>query len=1162
MATELAKAYVQIIPSAEGIQGQIADALSGEADSAGKSGGRKYASGFGAMTKKALVGLGIGKIIKDAIGDASAFETSMAKTSTLFTGTAEQFDALQSKILELSSAYGLGATTLAEAAYSAESASVPMEDLGAMLESSAKLATAGFTDIDTALSATAKTMNAYGITGEDAMESVQKILMQTQNLGITTVGELGASLANVTPTAAAMGVSFEQVGAAMAQMTAQGVPTAQATTQLRSAMTELGKEGTKADKAFREAAKGTKYANMSFKEAISKGANLGDVFGMMQKYADKSGKSMVDLWGSVEAGNAAMMIASDLETFNKDLEQMATSADIVDEAYGKMANTFGNSMNRLKESAKNFMTALFTGGDISASFDAMLESLGDIGAKLTDWLTNGLKGLGESLPDMMESLLKFGEGLLDALGNVDWISIGTTIINGIIGALGTLGTHLMELFSDAVNSLVNGDVDFASIGQSIWDGATSILGTLGETLKTLFGGAVDALLGENGILNSFASLGEKILDAVSGALGGEDGNFLSKTFTQAESDINGIDWEALGDNVAKAGAALVNMTGEALAGGFTAAYEIIDTIDWETLGQTIGNIANGLINLTGEVLSSAFTAAYEAINTIDWAGLGETIGNIANGLINLTDTTLSSAFTAAYSTINSIDWSGLGETIGNIANGLINLTDEALSGVFTAAYSTISSIGWDALGTTIGNIANGLISLTDEAMSGAFTAAHSTIKAIDWAGLGTTIGGIADALTKASGETLAAPFKAAYGILIGIKWENVGSAIQTGLGEVWEGLTGFLGGTLKGAGEAAEGIGTWIKNQLTGGDQSAVQALQEAIRDLNTALEEGKTTLETSAKNIGACIRNGIEDELTTTNMNKIGSQALEDIMAGATESEGDLDTKMAEIAKAAAEKFADSGTWNSGGKDAINYLKEGVEGAKEDLTSSVTGIMDTIITEIKGKDWTGTGNEISKNISSGIKSQSDIEDAAKQKAAAAQSAFTSVGWSSVGSNIVKGIVTGVNASASTLTAKMKSLALQALEAAKNALGISSPSKVMKEGVGQWIPEGIALGIEQNKGIISDAMTDLSSEIASVDMVDAAVSQGASLGEAAGQVEQSGSVTGDIIAAIQGMRNDLRNLKLIVDKKVFGEAVVDYGGEGMKDYIGSADIREAFGYGS
>ena len=104
---------------------------------------------------------------------------------------------------------------MAEAAYSAESASVPMEDLGATLEASTKLATAGFTDVDTALSATVKTMNAYGVTGEEAMNKVQKVLLQTQNKGITTVGELGASLAQVTPIAAATGVSFENVGAAL-----------------------------------------------------------------------------------------------------------------------------------------------------------------------------------------------------------------------------------------------------------------------------------------------------------------------------------------------------------------------------------------------------------------------------------------------------------------------------------------------------------------------------------------------------------------------------------------------------------------------------------------------------------------------------------------------------------------------------------------------------------------------------------------------------------------------------------------------------------------------------------------------------------------------------------------------------------------------------------
>ena len=281
MATELAKAYVQIIPSAEGISGSISSVLSGEADSAGKENGKKYASSLGSSLKKALVGVGIGKILKDAIGNASEFETSMAKVSTLFTGDAKAFGSLKNEILGMSSEFGLAATTLAEAAYSAESAGVEMEQLGPMLQGSAKLAVAGFTDIDTALSATAKTMNAYGDAAM-SVEDIQKVLIQTQNLGITTVGELGASLANVTPTAAAMGVGFDQVGAAMAQMTASGVQTAQATTQLRSAMTELGKQGTKADEAFRKAAKGTEYAGMSFQEAMAAGANLGDVFGLMQ----------------------------------------------------------------------------------------------------------------------------------------------------------------------------------------------------------------------------------------------------------------------------------------------------------------------------------------------------------------------------------------------------------------------------------------------------------------------------------------------------------------------------------------------------------------------------------------------------------------------------------------------------------------------------------------------------------------------------------------------------------------------------------------------------------------------------------------------------------------------------------------------------------------
>lgn len=55
---ELGKAYVQIVPSAEGIKGSIKSVLGGEAESAGASGGKSFASSFSSMAGKALKGAG------------------------------------------------------------------------------------------------------------------------------------------------------------------------------------------------------------------------------------------------------------------------------------------------------------------------------------------------------------------------------------------------------------------------------------------------------------------------------------------------------------------------------------------------------------------------------------------------------------------------------------------------------------------------------------------------------------------------------------------------------------------------------------------------------------------------------------------------------------------------------------------------------------------------------------------------------------------------------------------------------------------------------------------------------------------------------------------------------------------------------------------------
>lgn len=85
MATELAKAYVQIVPSAKGIKGSISEVLSGEASSAGNKAG----NGIVSTIKKVIVAAGLGKVLKDTISEGANLEQSIGGVETLFKGSAD-----------------------------------------------------------------------------------------------------------------------------------------------------------------------------------------------------------------------------------------------------------------------------------------------------------------------------------------------------------------------------------------------------------------------------------------------------------------------------------------------------------------------------------------------------------------------------------------------------------------------------------------------------------------------------------------------------------------------------------------------------------------------------------------------------------------------------------------------------------------------------------------------------------------------------------------------------------------------------------------------------------------------------------------------------------------------------------------------------------------
>ena len=90
MATELGKAYVQIIPSARGITGMIQKEMSGEVASAGVSSGKSLGSSLIGALKGAIAAAGIGKAIGAALSEGAALQQSLGGIDTLFKASAEK----------------------------------------------------------------------------------------------------------------------------------------------------------------------------------------------------------------------------------------------------------------------------------------------------------------------------------------------------------------------------------------------------------------------------------------------------------------------------------------------------------------------------------------------------------------------------------------------------------------------------------------------------------------------------------------------------------------------------------------------------------------------------------------------------------------------------------------------------------------------------------------------------------------------------------------------------------------------------------------------------------------------------------------------------------------------------------------------------------------
>ena len=211
---------------------------------------------------------------------ASNFEDAMAKVSTIADETEVPISDLETAILNLSDETGIAATDIADNVYNAISAGQSTGDAVNFVSNATKLAKAGFAESGDALDILTTIMNAYGMEA-DKVTDVSDMLIQTQNLGKTTVAELSSAMGKVIPTAKAQGVELDSLCGAYAVMTSNGIATAETTTYLNSMLNELGKQGSTAATAFAKGTEHIKEGGLTMAEAMEQGWSLTDVLSIL-----------------------------------------------------------------------------------------------------------------------------------------------------------------------------------------------------------------------------------------------------------------------------------------------------------------------------------------------------------------------------------------------------------------------------------------------------------------------------------------------------------------------------------------------------------------------------------------------------------------------------------------------------------------------------------------------------------------------------------------------------------------------------------------------------------------------------------------------------------------------------------------------------------------
>lgn len=976
-----------------------------------------------AVAGAAITAMGV-KSLK-SFGD---FQASLNKAAIIAGGTSKNIGELADVANRMGAELPLSAQDAADAMVAMAQDGASIDSIKEEFPAIAKAATAAGSDLQTTASVVQQSMNIWGKSLGSPIKAAS-ILTQVANMSNASIEDMQQALATIGGTANLAGMGMDTTAEAIGLLTNRGYSAAQASQDLNHAVLQMVAPSKVASAQMAD-------LGLSFTDAEGNMKPFPKVLQDVNKSLDglkpdERAAALKKLFGT--AGMAA--IAPLLDTISTSSKSTTVSWAAFNDELQKTSGTVDAATNSLNTQA----------ADMQNNLGSKIEQVGGNWESLRNSAMASSSGVNSAILDMINSTLELANNSDTAFGQLTQGVLGLTTVIGpaMTGFAGFAGQM------NAINNFLGiGSIKAGSFGKSLssmtsLSGVVSVLDGVQTGVHSL-GGAMSAAGGPiellKGKLSSIPSVTNNVLSAFKGVqLTG------TKGFTSLNSSMQSVVGTIASSAVAFSGLnnSISNVVGR-MPVLSTLGQEIKSAFSFGDLPGIVGNAfgqiqsklipLQGLFSNLGSGLTSGLSKSFDLGMTITQTGLSA-MGTLMTGALSIVGPAAILALLVAglglanqqFGTqINTMIQTATTQgpmVIGKFVNGIVTALPQLITtgsqimtnllNAITANLPIIIEGGTKIITTLVTYLSNG--------NSGMLTAALNMIMTL------------VTGLTTALPQIMSAGITILLALMNGIV-QNLPTLINAGMQMIQtlaNGLLQNMNQIIDGAVKIIDGLSNGISANLS----TIIEAALKIIISIVQGLVNNINKLIDAALKLVTALGNALID-----NLDLIIDAAVKLAMALMNGLIDNIDKII-----------------NAGIKLVLALMNALMEHAPQ-LINAAVKLVSALVN--------GLISNLPKLVSA----------AAKLALGIAKSIWDHKGdMAKAGVDLILGLAKGIASAASNAVQAAVKVAKGLLKSVKGALGIHSPSKVMANEVGRYIPAGVGVGIMDNLKFVSDAASAIQS---------------------------------------------------------------------------------------